>query len=43
MGTQTMKVRDTFTKGGAGSMKHTWEMQVNGKWIPAGEETCSKK
>lgn len=43
MGGQTMKGRDTFTKTGATAMKHTWEMQVNGKWTPAGEETCKKK
>jgi hypothetical protein len=24
-------------------MKHAWEMQLNGKWTPAGEETCRKK
>lgn len=43
MGGQTMKSRDTFTKSGAASMKHTWEMQMNGKWMPVGEETCNKK
>ena len=43
MGGQSMKSRDTFTKSGAAGMKHTWEMQVNGKWMPAGEETCTKK
>jgi hypothetical protein len=43
MGGQTMKSRDTFTKSGPTAMKHTWEMQVNGKWMPAGEESCRKK
>jgi hypothetical protein len=43
MGGQTMKSRDTFTKSGATSMTHAWEMQVDGKWMPAGEETCTKK
>lgn len=42
MGGQTMKSRDTFTKSGAASMKHSWEMQMDGKWMPAGEETCTK-
>ena len=43
MGGQTMKGRDTFTKAGPSSMKHSWEMEVNGKWMTAGEETCQKK
>ena len=43
MAGQTMKSRDTFTKSGAKSMKHTWEVEANGKWMPAGEETCTKK
>ena len=43
MGGQTMKGRDTFTKSGANSMKHTWAMQMQGKWVEAGEETCTKK
>ena len=43
MGGQTMRSRDTFTKAAGGGMKHTWDMQVKGKWIPAGEETCTKK
>lgn len=42
MAGQTISSRDTFTKSAAG-MKHTWEIQVNGKWTPAGEETCQKK
>jgi hypothetical protein len=43
MGPQTFKSRDTFTRSGAGSLKHTWEAQINGKWTPLGEETCTKK
>jgi hypothetical protein len=43
MAGQTVKTRDTFTKSGAGSMKHSWEAQMNGKWMPLGEETCRKK
>ena len=43
MAGQTMKSRDTFTKSGPASMKHSWEMQMNGKWAPLGEETCKKK
>ncbi|MEO6212312.1 MAG: DUF1579 family protein [Vicinamibacterales bacterium] len=43
MGGQTMKGRDTFTKSGPASMKHTWEMQMDGKWMPLGDETCQKK
>ncbi len=37
------KSRDTFTKSGAVAMKHVWEAQVNGKWMPLGEETCTKR
>ena len=43
MAGQTMKARDTFTKSGPSAMKHTWEMQVNGKWTTAGEEKWTKK
>jgi len=43
MGGQTMKGRDTFTKSGTNAMKHTSEMQFDGKWTPTGEETCRKK
>ena len=43
MGGQAMKSRDTFTKSGPTSMKHTWEAEMNGKWMPLGEETCTKK
>jgi hypothetical protein len=34
--------RDTFAKGAAGALKHSWEMQADGKWSPLGEETCHK-
>ena len=43
MGGQIVKGRDTFTKTGTNAMKHASEMQLNGKWTPAGEETCRKK
>jgi hypothetical protein len=43
MGGQAMKGRDTFTRAGTGSMKHMWEMQIDGKWVTAGEETCTKQ
>jgi hypothetical protein len=43
MGPQSMTTRDSFTRSGAGSMKHTWEAQIDGKWTPLGEETCTKK
>ena len=42
MGGQTMMGRDTFAKAADGSMKHTWEMQMDGKWVPMGDETCRK-
>jgi hypothetical protein len=42
MGPQTIRGRDTFTRSG-NTMKHVWEAQMNGKWMPIGEETCKKK
>ena len=42
MGPQKMRTRDTFTRA-AGTMKHAWEAELNGKWTPLGEETCKKK
>ena len=42
MGGQTMMGRDTFMKGSDGSMKHTWEVQMDGKWVMMGDETCRK-
>ena len=41
-GQKPTKSRDTFAKSGA-AMKHTMEMQLDGKWVPLGEETCTKK
>lgn len=43
MGPQSLTTRDSFTRSGAGGMKHTWEAQMSGKWTPIGEETCTKK
>jgi hypothetical protein len=34
--------RDKFTKNADGSMRHTWDLQVDGKWAPIGDETCRK-
>jgi uncharacterized protein DUF1579 len=42
-GQKPAKGRDTFTKSGATTMKHSWEVQMDGKWTPLGEETCTKK
>lgn len=42
MGGQKMEGRDTFTKSGPDGMKHSWEMKIEGKWTPMGEETCKK-
>lgn len=41
MGVETMRGRDTFVKSG-GAMKHTSEMQIDGKWTLIGDETCRK-
>lgn len=42
MGGKKMRARDTFVKAGDGSFKHSWEMQMDGKWRPMGDETCRK-
>lgn len=42
MGTMAMKGRDTFTKNADGSFKHFFEVDMGGKWVPMGEETCRK-
>jgi hypothetical protein len=42
MGGQKAMGRDTFMKSGADTMKHSWEMQMDGKWTPMGDETCKK-
>jgi hypothetical protein len=42
MAGKTLPARDTFIKNADGSLRHTWEMQVDGKWTPAGDETCKK-
>lgn len=42
MGGKKSATRDTFVKAAGGAMKHSWEMQADGKWTPLGEETCRK-
>ncbi|HEX8170606.1 MAG TPA: DUF1579 family protein [Thermoanaerobaculia bacterium] len=42
MGTMTATGRDTFTKMGANKMTHTAEIQQNGNWMKAGQETCTR-
>ena len=42
MNGQKVPSRDTFAKATDGSMKHQWEMQIDGKWMPMGDETCRK-
>jgi len=42
LGTQTVAARDTFTKTGAKSMTHVGEMQMDGKWMKYGQETCTR-
>jgi len=43
MSGQSMKMRESFTKSGAASMKRVAEGEVNGKWMTLAEETCTKK
>ncbi len=42
MGGQKMMGRDSFTKKADGSLLHTGEMQMDGKWVSMGDETCRK-
>ena len=42
MGGKKFATRDTFAKGAGGTMRHTSEMQTDGKWTPLGDETCQK-
>ena len=42
MGGDKMVVRDTFVKAANGSLRHDWEMQIEGKWTPMGSESCKK-
>ena len=42
MGGKKFTTRDTFAKEPGGAMKHSWEMQADGKWSPLGDETCKK-
>lgn len=41
MAGKRFKARDTFTKG-AGTLRHSWEIEIDGKWTPLGDETCRK-
>ena len=42
MGGKTMMSRETFVKGADGSFKRDSEGQMEGKWVPMGNETCKK-
>jgi hypothetical protein len=42
MGGKKFTTRDTFAKAPGGALKHSWEMQADGKWSPLGDETCKK-
>jgi hypothetical protein len=42
MSGQKMTTRDVFTKAADGSFKHKAEMQMDGKWVTMGEETCRR-
>jgi hypothetical protein len=42
MGGKKFTTRDNFAKAAGGAMKHTSEMQADGKWTQTFEETCHK-
>ena len=41
-GGQKIASRDSFKKNADGSLHHTSEMQMEGKWANTGDETCKK-
>ena len=41
MGSQTVTGRDTFTKKSATEMTHRAEIEMDGKWVTLGQETCT--
>jgi hypothetical protein len=43
MNGMTLNSRDTFRNLGKGKISHTGEIEMNGKWMKIGEETCTKK
>ena len=42
LGDRTVPARDTFTKTGPKKMTHVGEMQMDGKWVKYGQETCTR-
>ena len=42
LGDRTVTGRDTFTKTGANKIMHVGEMQMDGKWVKYGQETCTR-
>ena len=40
MGTQKMRVRDTFTRSADGTLRHMGEMETGGRWTKMMDETC---
>jgi hypothetical protein len=41
LGDRTVKARDTFTKSGT-KLMHVGEMEMDGKWVKYGQETCTR-
>lgn len=41
LGDRTAKARDTFTKNGT-KLMHVGEMEMDGKWVKYGQETCTR-
>jgi hypothetical protein len=42
MGTQKMRVRDTFTRKADGTLTHMGEMEAGGRWTKMMDETCRR-
>ncbi len=43
MNGMTANARDTFTRKGDKQMVHKGEIEMDGKWIQTGEETCTRR
>lgn len=43
MAAMTATSRDTFTKKSEREFTHTGEIEMDGKWVKVGEETCTRK
>ena len=43
MGKETMNGRDTFTRKGDRELRHSAEIEQDGKWVKLSDESCTRK